>query len=276
MLPDARAALVQGLDARMLARIQHHLEGPLWWCHWYHPCVAVDIVVGILLALAVLGTTVWGVVSTPKTGKEKIWFCVLGAFAVVLTVIQVTRQAQSQDASLKTITGGDSFSFARLEFDSNSAYFVVLNSGQYPLYDLSMRLWQPDEWTNIGTPTLGFVWSKTAAETTLLGTLPNGQYRRAAKLPLPVPPMRRALYDIEFSARNGGWLQSLWARDSPHGWKVASIVRRFQQVGGAEAQKPGARMCFYVDQGFPFDQGEQTSTWAADAPKCVASSQSSK
>jgi hypothetical protein len=237
----------------------------------YYLSVAIDVTVGVVLAAAVSVITLLGALLAAKTRAQRTAFWVCGTLAFVLTIIQIVRQAQSQDASLKNITGGDSFCFVRLQFDNAGVYVVVLSSGKYPLYDLSMRLWHPEEWRTAVPPTPELVWSKVAAETTSLGTLPNDDFRNALKFPLP---STGSMYDIEFSARNGSWLQTLWVRPSLQGWKMASIVRHTQKVGGVEAQKPGRKICFYIDQGFPFQPSDEASTWAQDTPPCVPGSHS--
>jgi hypothetical protein len=111
-------------------------------------------------------------------------FWALGALGVVLTITQAVRQAQSQETVFKTITGGDSFSFVHLEVGNEGVCPLVLNSGQYPLYDLSMRLWDPEEWKNASVISVDAAWPKAASETFQLGTLPNDDYRHATRIPL--------------------------------------------------------------------------------------------
>lgn len=237
----------------------------------YYPCVAFDIGISAVLAVVVLAIAIWGGVIAARNRTDRTLFWSLGAVAGVLSITQVVRQAQSQDAVLKTISGGDSFSFARVEVGDGVAYFLVLNSGPYPLYDLSMRVWRPDEWKELlASPTkhLDLVWSKAETENTVLGSLPNDDYRRATKSLLPSTGTE---YEIEFSARNGSWDQLLWVRPSLHGWRTASIVRHTKKVGGAEAQKPGPVICYYIDQDFPFGPDDDR-TWARDAPRCAAGS----
>jgi hypothetical protein len=175
-------------------------------------------------------------------------------------------QAQSQDASLKTVTGGDSFCFVRLQVGNEGLYPVVLSSGRYPLYDLSMRLWDPEEWKSASAMTIDAVWPKSASETAQLGTLPNDDYRHATKIPLPATDK---MYAIEFSARNGSWSQTLWLRRSVKGWKTASFVRHTQRMGKGPPVL-GPKMCYYIDQDFPFQSADDAKGWAQDVPACVA------
>jgi len=229
--------------------------------------VAVDISVAILLALVVGALTLLGGLLTAKTNFHKKMFCALGVLGVMLTITQVVRQAQSQEDSLKTVTGGDSFCFVRFEIGNEGLYPVVLSSGRYPLYDLSMRLWDPEEWRNASGISVDAAWPKAASETSQLGTLPNDDYRNATKISLPATDKT---YAVEFSARNGSWSQTVWLRRSVKGWKTASLVRHSQRVGKVPVLGP--KMCFYVDQDFPLQSPDEVKSWAQDVPACVVGS----
>jgi hypothetical protein len=215
--------------------------------------------------------TILGGLLSAKTAFHKKMFLVLGSLGVLLTITQAIRQAQSQESALRTITGGDSFCFVRLQVGSEGVYPVVLNSGQYPLYDLSMRLWDPEEWTTTAPISVDAAWPKSASETSQLGTLPNDDYRNAAKLPLPGIDKTYKTYAVEFSARNGSWTQTLWLRRSPKGWKTASIVRRSQRIAKGTPVL-GSKMCYYVDQDFPLQSPGEVRSWAQDVPVCVVGS----
>ncbi len=217
--------------------------------------------------------TILGGLLAAKTALHRKMFWVLGLLGVLFTITQAIRQAQSQETVLKTITGGDSFCFVRLQVGSQGVYPVVLNSGQYPLYDLSMRLWDPEEWSTTSTISVDAAWPKIASETSQLGTLPNDDYRNAAKLLSPAAGKTYITYAAEFSARNGSWSQTLWLRQSPKGWKTASLVRRSQRVVKG-TPVPGPKLCYYVDQDFPLQSPDEVKSWAQDVPVCVVGSHS--
>lgn len=230
--------------------------------------MAFDIGVAVVLAVILASMSILGgLLSAKKTWHRKvIW--VLGSLGVLLTITQAIRQAQSQEAALKTITGGDSFCFVRLQVGSEGVYPVVLNSGRYPLYDLSMRLWDPEEWTTSSPISIDAAWPKSASETSQLGTLPDDDYRNAAKLPLPATGKTYKTYAAEFSARNGSWTQTIWLRRSPKSWKTASLVRGSQRVAKG-TPTPGSKMCYYVDQDFPLQSPDEVESWAQNVPVCV-------
>jgi hypothetical protein len=230
--------------------------------------VAFDIGVAVVLAVTLAGMTILGGLLSAKTTLHRRVFWVLGLLGVLLAITQAIRQAQSQEAAFKTITGGDSFCFVRLQVGSGGVYPVVLSSGQYPLYDLSMRLWEPEEWRTTSPISADTAWPKVASETSQLGTLPNDDYRNAAKLRLPAIEKTYITYAVEFSARNGSWTQTLWLRRSPQGWKTASLVRRSQRVAKGTPVL-GSKMCYFVDQDFPLQSPDEVKSWAQDAPVCV-------
>jgi hypothetical protein len=84
--------------------------------------VVGDIGVAILLAVVVGVLTLLGGLLAAKTSVHRRMFWALGALAMVLTITQAVRQAQSQETVFETITGGDSFSFVRLEVGNEGAW----------------------------------------------------------------------------------------------------------------------------------------------------------
>lgn len=80
--------------------------------------------------------------------------------------------------------------------------------GKYPVYDLTMRLRDPEEWKKLSISAHdGF--AKIAAETSQLGTLPNDDFKNIGMIPLPTADIE---YAAQFSARNGSWSQTLILR----------------------------------------------------------------
>jgi hypothetical protein len=234
--------------------------------------VTVDISLAIVSAVSVGVLTVLGGLLSAKVGWHRKVIWAVGSLATILAIVQAIRQVQAQDSYLRTITGGNSFCFVRVTPGNEGLYPLVLNSGNYPVYDLSVRLWDPEEWKSDSVITIDTVWPKVAAETVQLGTLPNDDYRRIAKIPLPT---NNEAFAIEFSARNGSWRQSLLVRRSPQGWKTASVVRHSRKVGTEEEiTKAGTRICYYVDTGFPLQSADELKNWMQDVPICAPGSHS--
>jgi hypothetical protein len=134
----------------------------------------------------------------------------------------VRRQYKLEDNSSYRLealqTGGDTYAyvmFYHFDLDLNIARnFVVIRNGEYPLYDLRIRIM--DMVRGVGV---------------LEGSL--GELNSAADYKLvewPLPPS--VYYRIFFFARNGNWRQDLQLRKSPEAgcWLAATIVYGHQQA----------------------------------------------
>lgn len=142
--------------------------------------------------------------------------------------------------------------------------------GKYPVYDLTMRLWDPEEWKKLSISAHdGF--AKIAAETSQLGTLPNDDFKNIGMIPLPTADIE---YAAQFSARNGSWSQTLILRHTPpNGWKFATLVRKSRKVAKSDAElRNQPVLCYFADPGFPEKEPNELTQWAQNAPKCEAGS----
>ena len=134
----------------------------------------------------------------------------------------VRRQFQLEDDSgyrLESLqTGGDTYAYVMFyNFDlalNIAREFVIIRRGEYPLYDLRIRIMDMDRGVD------------------MLET-PIGELNSAAvysQVEWPLPPS--AYYRIFFFARNGNWRQDLQLRRSSEAgcWLAATVVYGHQQA----------------------------------------------
>lgn len=173
---------------------------------------------------------------------------------------------QLAETAISTSTGGNSFCYLRMLVRSDGIYPVVLSKGRYPLYDLHLRVWDPEEWKT-SPRSLNSLLTKVAEETTRLGTLPSRDYINLGRMPLPVGAEKQ--YAAEFSARNGSWFQSILLRRSRDSWKVATIVQRSIRAGTLkELNQSRPILCHEADPDFPEREAGELRRRAGNARPC--------
>jgi len=240
----------------------------------------VDLLIAIIAILVVFFLAAFGGHVSAKGSGQKKLFWVLGMVGVFATIAQTIRQQRSQSAfeialetltetSLKTVTGGDSFCFIQMQIGQDGIYPIVLSIGKYPVYDLTLRQWDPEDWTAPLLTSPHDRFAKVASETSILGTLPNDDYKNIREMPLPTRDKR---YDAEFSARNGSWSQEMMLRSTPAGWKFATLVRKSRRVAKTAGERYGQPLCYHVDPDFPEKELNEMRRWVQNAPKCEAGS----
>lgn len=176
------------------------------------------------------------------------------------------RITQLAETAINTATGGKGFCYLRMEVGEDGLYPVVLSKGRYPLYDLSLRLWNPEEWKPT-TPSRNALLNKVAAETSQLGTLPRKDYIMLGRMPLPSGTEKQ--YAAEFSARNGSWSQSIVLRRSGKSWKVATIVQKSARVVKfKELNQARSVLCYEADPDFPEREAGELRRWVGHAQRC--------
>jgi hypothetical protein len=169
------------------------------------------------------------------------------------------RITELTETAIKTVTGGDTFCYLHVTVGDDGLYPTVLSQGRYPLFDLSLRLWDPEEWKN-APHLLGSTLSKVSTETSRLGTLPSNDYINLGRLPLPTGSEKQ--YAAEFSARNGSWTQTIVLRRSASSWKLATIVQKSFRVAKAKELNPPRRvLCYAVEPGFPLREAGELRGW---------------
>jgi hypothetical protein len=172
---------------------------------------------------------------------------------------------QQGDNALQWITGGHSLCYINMLVESDGLQPVVLNKGQYPLYDLTVRLWDTKDYAG-SMPSSDFR-ARAIRETVKLGTLPNNDFAELDSIALPDGIERT--YSAEFAARNGSWSQIIVLRRTDTGWKVATVVQRSARVVKfAELNKPRPVLCYEAAPDFPEAVPGELRLWAGSAKRC--------
>lgn len=152
-----------------------------------------------------------------------------------------------------SVTGGDSFCYAAMGSvgvaGENAALLMVVHQGEYPLYDVNLRIVDLPEFRR----------AVDAGQLSLAGpgetTVDVGNMSARSARPIQVwqlPDGDQASYNVFFNARNGFWSQSLRLKRVGGEWKSATQVSK--DIMGDE--KPPL-LHEQVDPEFPLnEQGE--------------------
>ena len=56
------------------------------------------------------------------------------------------------DSTKKTVTGGNNFPYVMIDAGKDSARLLIVNQGDFPLYDVNFRMWAPDDYGGSAKP----------------------------------------------------------------------------------------------------------------------------
>jgi hypothetical protein len=146
--------------------------------------------------------------------------------------------------SAALITGGDSFCYVVNEGVPNPPFpAVVFKSGEYPLYDVHMRivnLIEPFRPLQVSPGSKPF----DLGITLQLGDFPIGGAAREIEFPLPAKG-DRASFNVFFDAHNGFWIENLRLRLVKGEWRKA--IQVFRSLPNKKEQY----LYKETDKGFP-------------------------
>jgi len=140
------------------------------------------------------------------------------AVALLICGVATYEQQMAADELLGNTTGGNSFAYLAL-FDfhasSGAKQAVVVKTGKFPLFDLSLRVVDVDL-LDAGNAAGWNIFSTTLPEVDSSGVI----------LPVSNWPLRPTTHlRIFFSARNGAWTEDLILEKAPEGyWKADTRV----------------------------------------------------
>lgn len=155
---------------------------------------------------------------------------ILGAIGALWASHQKSRFEQElrerSEETIRTITGGDSFAYldlAALGPGDNSAILLLIHEGDYPLYDLHVRLLDVQKFNQIkGSISLQKL---ASAETNMnVGTVVAGFAQTRG--PFDLGSGNERDFNVSFTARNGGFHQELRFRRVGNQWVRATRVTR--------------------------------------------------
>jgi len=141
---------------------------------------------------------------------------------------------------IKTVTGGDSFCYYMHGFPvgtTNTLMSTLIHVGQFPLYDLHIRIVDGNKMDEVRTRTPGPISRQDVRltetlidEPTFFKTGQGDPYHHRSFLRLPTKGDSQS-YSIFFTARNGSWHQEVSLRRVGGRWKLATRVKKW---GGEE------------------------------------------
>jgi hypothetical protein len=158
--------------------------------------------------------------------------------------------ARLAKTGISTATGGDSFAYVHLlapRWGIDAAFLQLFHRGQYPLYDVTMHIY--DEVPREGEATPRTAFSRIEHFQTIVpgavGLLdPNTSGLMEAGSGFSFANQERIHFDVSFQARNGSWYQGLSSRRVNGTWLTATRV--FKRIG-----KKDLLILEIVDPGFP-------------------------
>lgn len=150
-----------------------------------------------------------------------------------------------------SIIGGDSFCYLDLyELQSGSPFIMLIHMGEYPLYDLNIRIadlnvFEEEVRRAEGGPLTWHAFRK-GDQLLRVGNLAKGNLTIKDDVRLPLSDKGQQGFNIFFSARNGMWTQILRLRLVHHKW-----TRAYKVVREAGGKTQVLRQ--FVDDEFPKD-----------------------
>lgn len=182
---------------------------------------------------------------------------VLAAYQQSLSEKQL-RQKSEEIAELnkriaQSITGGDSFAYITPTFlmgSSKSALLTLVHQGEYPLYDLNIRIVDLDKFEKVKQRYSLQDMQKDEMHFSVSNLAPN-EASFLSRVHIQSNTMR---WNIFFSARNGFFTELLRVCKVGSEWKVALKVMNTPTSGEAKT------LIQQVDKGFPLNPAGQV-TW---------------
>lgn len=173
--------------------------------------------------LAFLGTAVLVLWERPSLRVRAVCLCVglIGVTVAGIVGIFLSKQATA------LLTGGDDFCYVIPEGTPRPPFpAIVLHEGEYPLYDVNMRVVDLSKFKILPNGAI-------AGQTSLfLGDFPVGP-TALGPLSYSFPAKgEKASFNIFFSAKNGFWVENLRTRFVNGKWVSAYRVFRYRLTGG--------------------------------------------
>jgi hypothetical protein len=188
------------------------------------------------------------ILDQPKMAVVKLQFLNIGPDVATLNAIKAELD-KGHERLIGFQTGGDTFCYWMLyEFDLSlniGKWFTVIKKGEYPLYDLSIRIRDMD----VGKDIYSVKWGELNAPAQYKGVywrLPHSVY-----------------YRIFFFAQNGAWNQDLILKRSEKAkcWLAATIVKDKKGRDVVFEYANRQPRCEFSGAGFP-DYGARRSVVA--------------
>lgn len=172
----------------------------------------------------------------------------------------ITKLEDTTKETISNITGGDSFAhltIGELDNTSNSGRLYWLHNGNYPMYDIGASINDINHFTEMSSGKLGKINFKLCMRYESLSILTPNSASTGSEIILQ--DTDKIVYLIQFSARNGMYLQDMILRKIHGIWLQATRVVTLE----------GVTLLEKVDPDFPCNNGKldwekELSTQAAD------------
>ena len=146
----------------------------------------------------------------------------------------------------QSVTGGNSFCYVRLSLGPTSSPIVtVIHQGEFPLYDVSIRMWDPNDSQECSCDVSLEEFTKKDLNFNL-GNLSPNQVRILGRVTLPEADEKE--FALSIGARNGFVLELIKLRRIEGQWKAAYRVTKNEGEGETKILYEQA------ETGFPLDE----------------------
>jgi len=159
--------------------------------------------------------------------------------AALTTELKTIRAAVHRTSD--AVTGGDSFPYVNIV----EGRVLLINEGPDPLYDISIRMWDPRDYRNVRTGDEFWTLEHRALNLNVPSMAPSS-VREVSRIQLPSTSVKT--FEVAIIARNGSFTQQIMLRQIGGVWRTA--YRVFRGTAGL----PSAKLLERVDPMFPRDQ----------------------
>lgn len=149
----------------------------------------------------------------------------------------------------QSVTGGDSFCNVKfLLGPTNTPMFLVIHDGEFPLYDVSIRMWDPNDYNNV-PENVSFEELTKKDLNFNLGNLSPHQTRILGRIQLPDSDKKE--FALSIGARNGYVTEIIKLQKLGGEWKGAYRVLKDEGKGESKI------LYEQIETGFPLDKNGQ-------------------
>ena len=170
-----------------------------------------------------------------------------------LLIAEVSLRKKSEEVArlnaeiVRSVTGGNNFCYVNLvtgDTGENSATIVVVNAGNYPLYDISFRMWDPADYEKSSQISKSLEDFNRHALIKNVGNLNPHSVKSYESFILPDTDSKS--FKVTINARNGAFTELLRLRKVDGVWK-----RAFRVHSGFMNQDESTLLIEKADSDFP-------------------------
>lgn len=182
----------------------------------------------VLVALGAILSATGGFLATYRQNQEKIESSQAKAESEKQLRLRSDEIAELNKKIAQSITGGDSYCYVSFALGANdSPLMTLVHEGDFPLYDVSIRIWEPANYQNIPAGSFEEVMKKDINLN--IGNISPKMARLMGRFELQ--GRTEVELAVQIGARNGFINQTIVLRKIDGTWKGSNKVRRANHDG---------------------------------------------